>query len=98
MPTKAELIKLLEGYSDDTEIVLWKWNSTVKHEFSTIELLNPTCACDKPDQKVFMLMHSGIFFDPHTVNEKLIVGTPTKTGTFEPWGDFVRTSPKEKTA
>ena len=81
MPTKAQLLALLEDYPDDTEIVLWQWNRDGMYEYSTIEVLNPTCA-QNPTRRTFELMRSGVYFDPSAVNTQLITGMPTKTGRF----------------
>jgi len=40
MPTKKELLRVLEEYDDDTQITLWQWSDL---HGSSLELLNLTC-------------------------------------------------------
>lgn len=87
MPTKAELIRLLEDYPDDTMITLWGWHRDGAHEYSTEELLNPTCAID-PTRKTFQLMRSGVYLDPKQTDKKLVTGVPTKKGDFIAQGEY----------
>jgi hypothetical protein len=60
--TKNELIKALEDYPDDTDIVLWNWDNNQYK--SSMEYLNPACQNredEKGDEPIFCLLHSRCF-------------------------------------